>query len=580
MKKVTRIGGSLGVLCGVGSVGLAALALAGCGGGDPGPMSGHQALQGRDFADVFFWKTRTLAFSRDTADPTQPEPQDLFVWPLDDAAPSLALGGIDWVFPNRWPAWLVGDLLLTGTQYERVYDVGNHASADVFHDFGSWTGGTPDGGAGSTPPLYELLETTTMRSDGLAFAKLIPGSGDGSADTIVVGRPPELKAFKVPAGSTVGAISFLGADLAMLVRQKGADSDVVGVQRMDTSTGALTQIVAPSAASEWVGVAGFCEDSQAPGTCGFFGTIGCTLDEPACADGHAPPCQVLYAKADPAPTATTATVAHAFVHDVTAGTTTQLDGTAPDRFYVDRGHHLFVWGSNSGNFTKWWNTCTDARGGCDTWPGPAIAWRPDGGALAMYGAQQNMRIVNIAEGTCTGPALEKTYSIYQAQYSSGSDRLWWVAANDTQETSFSMWLADGNGESPVTVATGPNLGGTFSWDGQRLYISHNGESSAALGWVDVTASPPAETIISSNRGDVGLLGNSRVLFVDHFNVQDGNGELVFLDLTTGARQSLARSVTGVSVSDSSEAEGTDVAYTVRGRAASSRDGLWLTTLPP
>jgi hypothetical protein len=36
----------------------------------------------------------------------------------------------------------------------------------------------------------------------------------------------------------------------------------------------------------------------------------------------------------------------------------------------------------------------------------------------------------------------------------------------------------------------------------------------------------------------------------------------------------------VSVSDSSEAEGTDVAYTVRGRAASSRDGLWLTTLPP
>ena len=139
MKKVTRIGGSLGVLCGVGSVGLAALALAGCGGGDPGPMSGHQALQGRDFADVFFWKTRTLAFSRDTADPTQPEPQDLFVWPLDDAAPSLALGGIDWVFPNRWPAWLVGDLLLTGTQYERVYDVGNHASADVFHDFGSWT---------------------------------------------------------------------------------------------------------------------------------------------------------------------------------------------------------------------------------------------------------------------------------------------------------------------------------------------------------------------------------------------------------------------------------------------------------
>jgi hypothetical protein len=569
MNKVARIARRLGRIGIIGSIGLAAVA--GCGGGDLGPMSGHQALQGRDFGDLFFWKTRTLTFSRDTADTTQPEPQDLFVWPLDDAAPTLALSGIDWVFPNRWPAWLVGDLLLTGAQYERVYDIGNRASANVLRDFGSSTGG----GTGSTPPLYELLETTTMRSDGRAFAKLIPG-GDANPDTIVVGRPPELKAFKVPAGSTVGAISFLGADLAMLVRQKSADSDVVGVQRMDTSTGALTQIVAPSPASEWVGVAGFCEDSQAPGTCGFFGTIGCTIDEPACSDGHAAPCQVLYAKADPDATVSSA----AFVHDVTAGTSTKLDGVAPDHFYVDRGHHLFVWGSNSGNYTKWWNTCTDARGSCDTWPGPAIAWRPDGGALAMYGPQQNMRIVNVAEGTCSGPALEKTYSIYQAQYSSGSDRLWWVAANDKEETSFSMWLADGNGEAPVTVATGPNLGGTFSWDGQRLYVSHNGESSAALGWVDVTASPPAETIISANRGDVGLLGNNRVLFVDHFNVQDGNGELVFLDLTTGARQSLARSVTGVSVSNSSEAEGTDVAYTVRGRAASSRDGLWLTTLPP
>ena len=98
--------------------------------------------------------------------------------------------------------------------------------------------------------------------------------------------------------------------------------------------------------------------------------------------------------------------------------------------------------------------------------------------------------------------------------------------------------------------------------------------------MDVTATPPVENILSTNRGDVGLLGNNRVLFVDHFNVQDGNGELVFVDLATGARQSLARAVTGVTVSGGSEDEGADVAYTVRGRAASSRDGLWLTTLPP
>ena len=259
-------------VCSVGGLGLAVvLATVGCGGGDLGPMSGRQALPGRDFGDLFFWKTGTLVFTRDTADPSQPEPQDLLVWPLDEPAPSVALGGIDWVFPSRWPAWLVGDLLLTGTQYERVYDVGNRQSADLFRDFGPGSGGgSPDGGV-TSPQLYELLETTAMRSDGRAFAKLIPGNGD----TIVVGRPPELHAFKVPDGTTVGAISFLGADLALLVRQKTADSDVVGVQRMNASTGALTDVIAPTPASEWVGVAGFCSDSQAPGTCGFFSTVGC-----------------------------------------------------------------------------------------------------------------------------------------------------------------------------------------------------------------------------------------------------------------------------------------------------------------
>ena len=104
----------------------------------------------------------------------------------------------------------------------------------------------------------------------------------------------------------------------------------------------------------------------------------------------------------------------------------------------------------------------------------------------MYGPQQTMRIVNLTDGTCDAPDPQKTFSIYQAQYAPASDRLWWVSANDPQEQSFTLWLADGNGASPVAVATGPNLGGAFSGDGQRLYISHNGESSAALGWVDVT----------------------------------------------------------------------------------------------
>ena len=58
-------GSSFGVVGGFGL--LVVAALAGCGGGDLGAMSGRQALQGRDIENLFFWKDRTLVFSRDTA---------------------------------------------------------------------------------------------------------------------------------------------------------------------------------------------------------------------------------------------------------------------------------------------------------------------------------------------------------------------------------------------------------------------------------------------------------------------------------------------------------------------------------
>ena len=83
------------------------------GGGDPGPMSGQQVLAGRDVGELFFWKQRTLAFTRQTQDPSQPEPQDLWIWRLDEPEAEIALAGVDWAFPRSWPRWFVGDLLLT-----------------------------------------------------------------------------------------------------------------------------------------------------------------------------------------------------------------------------------------------------------------------------------------------------------------------------------------------------------------------------------------------------------------------------------------------------------------------------------
>jgi hypothetical protein len=561
--------------CG-GRIGWAAaviLAAGGCsGGGDLGAMSGQQALAGRDFADVFFWKERTLAFTRDTADPAQPEPQDLWVWPLDEPAPTAALTGIDWTYPKRWPVLVAGDQLLTGTRFERAYDLGERRAANLLRD--APAPAAPDNGGGS-PSLNDLMTSTVMRSDGRGFARALHGAGDA----IVVGRPSELRTFSMPAGGTVGAIGFIGADLALLLRQTTDAGDVAGLFRLDTSSGGLAPLVAPTAASEWSGITGFCQDAKPPARCGLFGVLGCGIDAPSCPDGQPMPCLIVYAKVDPDAAPGIAT----YVHDVGAGTTTKLSGLDSDRLFTDQSTRLLAWGSTKNAVTSYWNVCSGLRGSCAFAPGPLAAWRPDGAGFAMYGSGEGegLRIVNVADSTCIEPEMPGAFGVYQVQFSPASDRLLWVAATDQAETTETLFVAaDANGQAPAAAVSGPWLAAVFSEDGQRIYVDHVGESSNALGWVDPAASPPSETVLSTNFGPYGLLGNRRALFVDHFNRQDDNGELVLVDLTTGARESLAHAVTDVAVARGGEAEGTDVAYSVRGRASSARDGLWLTKLPP
>ena len=195
----------------------------------------------------------------------------------------------------------------------------------------------------------------------------------------------------------------------------------------------------------------------------------------------------------------------------------------------------------------------------------------------MYGVGNHLNVVNISDGTCVQPDLAATLDALRASYAPGSDRLMWVALSETSRT---LWLADGQGQSPIPVASGELPWSSFSPDGRTIYVRRYEDSRIALSWIDVTASPLVEQILSTNIGDVGVLfGDRRVLFVDHFNGQDANGELVLVDRATGARELLALSVTDVAIARTTDA-GTDVAYAVRGRGSSSRDGLWLTTLSP
>ena len=212
--------GAVGAVGNVGKLGLVmflvvAGASAGCGGGgDVGPMSGRQLIQGRDVNDLFFWQNRTLAFTRDTSEPSQPEPQDFLVWPIDEPSPSMALAGIDWGYPHSWPIWFTGDLLVTGLSFERVYSVETRQSANMTTDFPA-----PVGGAPVEPSTRALLASVELRSDGHALAKL----RRGTPETIVVGRPPDLRVFSLPDDVSVGGMTFVGADLALLTRQTATD---------------------------------------------------------------------------------------------------------------------------------------------------------------------------------------------------------------------------------------------------------------------------------------------------------------------------------------------------------------------
>lgn len=521
-------------------------------------MSGRQALSGRDFGNLFFWQPRTLGFTRDAADASQGQPHDLLVWQMDEPEPVLALAGIDWTPSIGWPKRFVGDLLATGHLFEHVYDLPNRQGANLFLDVPA----PPEDGS-----RYTLRDSTAMRSDGRAIAKV----GGGGRDSIVVGRPPDLRVFAMPGGGSVAAISFLGVDLALLLRQATAAGDVVGVFRMNSSSGALTPLVAATPAAEWAGVTGWCEDPTT--RCGgLFGTVGCAVDQSACPDGSSPACSIYYAKVDPDDASKIA----AYVHDVNAGTTNKLAGANPDRFFTDR--QLLVWGSFAEKYTRYRNLCGGVERGCPFAPGEVIAARPDGGGFTTFGVGSHLNVVNVSDGTCVEPDPAVTLDAIRASYAPGSDRLMWVALSQTTRT---LWLADGQGQSPVAIASGELPWSNFSPDGQTIYVRRYEESRIALSWIDLTASPLVEQILSTNIGDVGaLFGDRRVLFVDHFNGQDGNGELVLVDRATGAPEVLARSVTDVAVARATDAGGTDVAYAVRGRGGSSRDGLWLTTLSP
>jgi hypothetical protein len=537
------------------------VAAAACGGGGGGGSAGTEVVTGRDIADLFFWNQDVLGYTRQTLDTSQTEPQDLWLWNLPNATASVAITGIDWAPPAWWPSSIVHNLLLTGNW---VYDLDSMTASDL-NTVG--LGATVNG------------QTALARRDGGAVGAALVG---GSA-TVALGLPPTFATATPLAGANVVGLDFMGADLVVAVAEQQMGLPTA-VYRVETATGNVTPLfAAPSLLDAAVTAASCVQFGSQP--CTLFRVAGCAATDPPCPGGATiPPCTLFYVGQDPADP--NGTVAYAY--NVKSGTNTKLDGTNPTRFDISGDQHTVVWYSTATvNGTalsqpQALNLCSETTLVCPPRPttgySDVTTWAPDGAGFASFPYGGPLSVARFGSQTCSDVTETDAHGVLDVQYSPAGDRLLWIATDgnggDTIE------LADATGAGGAVVASGSLAGTRFSPDGTRLYMARTTSASVSLSWLDLTMSSPPEQTIADNYGGISRIANRRALFVDHWNSQDATGDLTLVDIPSGSRQRLAQAVTGFTASGDIDQGGSNVAYTVRGRVASGRDGLWLTALPP
>jgi hypothetical protein len=595
----------------------AAAVAAGCGAGDAtAGMSGRQVVRGHDVSDVFFGDTHSVAFTRQTLDSSQSQPQDLWVVGLDGSDPQIALPGIDWAPPVSWVNLRIGELLETGLTGRLFYDFASRQRsdlgqfADVPPDGGTpvTTPAAPDGGApddggappdggtavdGATPPPTwgdaggpvaspdggitlapnSYWIATAIRRDGAQVA--LSGTGAfAMAGTLGVGPPADLHTFTFDG--EIGGVDFIGtsSDLALLYVPPAASDPGAGVYRFSPDTGTLTELVPPSPIGEWGETLGGCLAFGA-GPCDFFQVVGCGASDPVCPDSGVTPCAIVYVKGDPENPGQLAT----YAYDLNAGAGFKLPGMNASHLFVSPDRHLLLWDDSSFLSKRYWNLCTGKKDFCPDMAGSQLLWRPDWQGFVTLTNLGELAVASFADGVCSGAAVAE--NVYGAAFTAASDRLAWLGSSDAAGDGAGVWLAQQDGSAAVQVTTGTFAGLRFSPDGTKLALARTNTSRASLAWLDLTASPPALHSLVDDYGGLSRMGNRRVLVIDNWNSQDASGDLAVVDIVGGARKELGRAVTQFATSGGSiDDGGADLAYAVRSRVASDRDGLWLTTIPP
>ena len=527
----------------------AALSLAACTDGG-GPLTmGQRILDGRDVETTFFWRPRTLAYTRPSPRSTT-EGRDLWVRELDETDASIALQDLQWTPTAQWPMVRIGNLLLIGENLALAYDLGTRARD------------------------WYTLGPVVMSPDGKALAHWEYAS---VTDGITAIGP--VKNQRGVAGFVVRTAAFVGDDL-MALGHRNEDPDGAQVlARLSPADFTVTVVAAGLPAWDTSGADALSGDCLAVSTemCRFFQVLGCAADTAACPETGEIPCAIVYAYDTPDATEGNLTVA---AYDVNRAMDVPIDGHvfSNSRLLRSPDARRVAW--DDAGALNVWDACTQRALRCEGGAGLETQilpgdWRPDSGAIRMVSSRQSLLVMSAEDGTCV---LPPTVGPTLADYSPDSTRMAWLDQQSSSGLDRALWIADGLGQDAVMVAYGPIVDALFSDDARFVVVRRLHDGAGSIGVIDLTAPSLVERPLASPTSFTMVLGGQRLLTLTRWNSQDQTGQVELFDLVRGTSTVLAAPATTLAVAGSVD-DAVDLAYVVRTRVASSFDGLWLATLP-
>lgn len=245
---------------------------------------------------------------------------------------------------------------------------------------------------------------------------------------------------------------------------------------------------------------------------------------------------------------------------------------------------LVLWAMGEGERSQLsvWNLETDTVKSCSilfrqssSSPLPGVAWRPDGGAFMVRGGSTSpdgVTVVSTGAEPCASIDMALAYPSFAPD---GAGMVWWTnAAIPTgAASSLDVWAADGAGGHQRKVLTVPDLFTAEMIAGNEILIRFGVLDGAVLASVRTDVEPAVSRPLASQVfGETVSLGGRKLLTGTAMNADDASGNLSTIDLDSGDRRDLDTAVTWYIANESA------ALYSVQGRYASSRDGLWVRRL--